>query len=254
MSVAACAALVERGDPDRFLAAMAAPPAPRAVLFPLYAFNLEVARAPWVTEETMIAEMRLQWWRDALEEIAKGGPVRRHEVTIPLAEVLSPGTAEKLDTLVAARRWDIYKDPFDDQAEFDRYIDETAGNLMWAAATTLGSADEATVRNAGYAQGVANWLRAIPELEGRGCIPLIDGTSDGIRALASSALQRLTLARANRHKISPAARPALLAAWEAGTLLSQAAKTPQRVADGSLGQSPARKRLSLMAKAATGRW
>ena len=74
----ACAALVEKADPDRFRAAMAAPVAARAVLFPLYALNVEVTRAPWVTQEPMLAEMRLQWWRDALQEIADGGPVRRH--------------------------------------------------------------------------------------------------------------------------------------------------------------------------------
>ena len=88
--VNACAAIVQRGDPDRFMATMAAPVAARRVLFPLYAFNVEVARAPWVTEESMIAEMRLQWWRDAVEEVAKGGVVRRHEVVTPLAEVLAP--------------------------------------------------------------------------------------------------------------------------------------------------------------------
>ena len=60
MSLQACAELVERGDPDRFLATMAAPVALRATLFPLYAFNVEIARAPWVTQEPMIAEMRLQ--------------------------------------------------------------------------------------------------------------------------------------------------------------------------------------------------
>ncbi|MBT6544979.1 MAG: squalene/phytoene synthase family protein, partial [Rhodobacteraceae bacterium] len=66
----ACAALVERGDPARFLAVMAAPVQAREVLFVLFAFNLEVARAPWVTQQPMIAEMRLQWWCDALDEIA----------------------------------------------------------------------------------------------------------------------------------------------------------------------------------------
>ena len=254
MSVTACAALVERGDPDRFLATMAAPPAARRTLFPLYAFNLEVARAPWVTQEPMIAEMRLQWWRDALEEIAQGGPVRRHEVTTPLADVLSPDLAAMLDPLVAARRWDIYKDPFEDAAHLEAYLDQTASALLWAAATSLGEADEHTVRDAGYAQGVANWLRAIPDLEARQRIPLVDGTGAGIRALARTALDRLQEARANRAQISPAARPALLAAWEAEAILKQAIATPQRVADGTLGQSPARKRLSLMLRAATGRW
>ena len=77
MTLAACAEMVRRGDPDRFLSAMTAPPDARAKLFPLYAFNLEVARAPWVTQEPMIAEMRLQFWRDALEEIAEGKPPAR---------------------------------------------------------------------------------------------------------------------------------------------------------------------------------
>ena len=87
----ACAAIVEKGDPDRFLAAMAAPVAARRVLFPLYALNIEVARAPWVTEEAMIAEMRLQWWRDALAEIAAGGQVRRHEVGVRSFMALGSG-------------------------------------------------------------------------------------------------------------------------------------------------------------------
>ena len=55
MSLNACAALVERSDPDRFRATMAAPVAARRVLFPIYAFNVEVTRAPWVTQEVMIA-------------------------------------------------------------------------------------------------------------------------------------------------------------------------------------------------------
>ncbi|MEM7645152.1 MAG: squalene/phytoene synthase family protein, partial [Pseudomonadota bacterium] len=86
--IAACADLVQRGDPARFRAVMAAPLGLRRMLFPLYAFNIEVARAPWVTQEPMIAEMRLQWWRDALEEIGAGGAVRRHEVVTPLAQIL----------------------------------------------------------------------------------------------------------------------------------------------------------------------
>ncbi len=42
--VNACAAIVQRGDPDRFMATMAAPVAARRVLFPLYALNVEIAR------------------------------------------------------------------------------------------------------------------------------------------------------------------------------------------------------------------
>ena len=110
MSIDACAALVERSDPDRFLAAMAVSIAARRVLLPIYAFNIEVTRAPWVTQEPMIAEMRLQWWRDVLTEIQSGGGVRNHEVATPLAEVLPPHAAQILDQLIEARRWDIGRD------------------------------------------------------------------------------------------------------------------------------------------------
>ena len=106
MSLQACANLVAKGDPDRFAATMAAPVAARRVLFPFYAFNLEVARAPWVTQEPLIAEMRLQWWADALDEIARGGPVRRHEVTDALGRSLGAGGCDHpaADSRCAAAR------------------------------------------------------------------------------------------------------------------------------------------------------
>lgn len=250
----ACAALVERADPDRFRAAMATPVAVRRVLFPIYAMNIEVARAPWVTQEPMIAEMRLQWWRDALDEIASGGPVRRHEVVTPLAAVISPALARELDALVEARRWDIYRDPFADQADMDRYLDQTSGTLLSVAVRAQVEADDTILRDFGYAMGVANWLRAVPELEARGRIPLVNGTLDGVRALAEAALARLKSARNRRSELPGAATAVLLSGWQTEAILRQALRDPARVADGTLGQSDARRRFSLMWAAATGRW
>lgn len=252
--VKACAALVHRADPDRFMAAMAAPVAVRPALFPLFALNAEVARAPWVSQEAMISEMRLQWWRDALQEIAEGKPARRHEVVTPLAQVLSPHLAAMLDEYVAVRRWDIYRDPFEDEAHFDAYINHSAGSLMVASAQMLGAADEDVLRDFGYGVGVANWLRAIPDLEARGRIPLVDGTPDGVRALAQKALDRLRLARSKTSAVSVDARPALYAGWQAEWVLRQAVSGPDRVAAGDLAQGEIRRRLSLMWAVASGRW
>ncbi len=249
-----CAALVERGDPWRFRAVMASPLAARRVLFPLYAFNVEVARAPWVTQEPMIAEMRLQWWRDVCDEIVQGQPVRRHEVATPLAAVLSPDDARLLDELVAARRWDIYKDAFQDAAHFDRYIDQTAGNLAWVAAKTLGPADEEVVRGAACAAGIAAFLRAIPELEARGRIPLIDGTAAGLRDLAQAALARLAKARSRRGAVSAAARPALWHVAPAARILNAAVRNPAAVGAGHLPDPVAIDRARLGIRVLTGRW
>lgn len=234
MSFEACAALVEKGDPERFRAAMAAPVAARRILFPLYAFNIEVTRAPWLTQEAMIAEMRLQWWRDALEEIGGSGPARKHEVVDALADVLDPEGAACLDGLIAARRWDVYSDAFEDEAHLSDYIDATSGHLMWTAARLLGGTSETVVRDFAYASGVANLFRAVPDLEDRGRKPLLDGTVDGVRTFARAAQARHTQAVAARRDISQDASAALIAGYRAKPTLAAVVKSPARVAEGSL--------------------
>lgn len=246
----ACAALVERGDPLRFRTAMMAPVAQRGALFALYAFNVEVSRAPWVTSEAMIAEMRLQWWRDVLEEIANGKTVRRHEVATPLSQVISSEQAMMLDELVAARRWDIYRDPFEDEADLARYINQTAGHLMWVAASLLGQASEGPVRRAGYAAGIGAWLRAIPALEEAGRVPLLDGTPAGVIALAQGGLSALGEARKGRASIARACAPALFPATAAEPALKHAMSTPQSVIEGQLPDAG----VSFTLRAGAGRW
>ena len=64
---------------------MAAPVAARGALFTLAAFNLELARIPWVTRETVLAQMRLQFWRD----VVAGEDPAPHEVAGPLRALLA---------------------------------------------------------------------------------------------------------------------------------------------------------------------
>lgn len=234
----ACADLVERADPDRFLSLMAAPIEARLKLCPIFAFNVEISRAPWVTEEPMIAEMRLQWWRDAVEEIGGAGPgagqVRAHEVTHPLRDVVRGAgiSTQMLDQMVAARRWDIYKDAFEGRAHFDDYIDQSSGHLVWASAQALGAeaALEAGIRRFAYGVGIANLLRAAAELDARGRKPLLDGTHAGITALATDALARMDSVGSVPKRIAPALWPG----WQAKALLKMAIAEPARVADGAL--------------------
>ncbi|MFZ5962972.1 phytoene/squalene synthase family protein [Thalassococcus sp. BH17M4-6] len=249
--VTACAQIVERGDPDRFASVMAGPVWARARLFPIYAFNIEVARAPWVTQEPMIAEMRLQWWRDALEEIRTGGPVRRHEVVTPLARVLDADGATLLDRLVQARRWDVYRDAFEDEAHFAVYLEQTAGHLMLAAARALTSVEAQPLLDLGYAQGLATFLQAVPELEAKGRVPMVDGRPEAVAVLAQDALMRLD--RGQQVGVPKAARPAVLAAWAARPLLRQVVRDPACVKDGRLGLSEVGKRLRLLRVTALGR-
>lgn len=253
MSSEACAALVQRGDPDRFAAVMAAPSEMRARLWPIYAFNLEVARAPWVTKEPMIAEMRLQWWRDVVAEPT----ARAHEVAGPLHDLIKATNlpVAVLDRMAAARVWDVYREPFEDQADMDRYLEETSGGLMWLAAMACGAPDqaEAAVRAYGWAAGLAGYLRAVPELEKRGRVPLLDGRGEAVRGLARRGLMKLREARAGRNLIGKAA-PALLAGWQTGGLLKQVSADPRVVSGGRMGLSEFARRGGLVWQAFTGRW
>jgi 15-cis-phytoene synthase len=251
MSVSACADLVERGDPDRFLSAMTAAPDDRAALFVLYAFNLEVARAPWVTKEAMIAEMRLQWWADAIEEIYAGGTVRQHEVVTPLAALIADKGLDRgaFDALIEARRWDIYQEPHADGAAFDRYILDTSAGLMWLAALALGA--DAGLRDAvmeyGYGAGVAALFRAIPALENAQKYPLLDGTHAGVSALAERALARLAI-----DGVPKPVSAALRSGWMAKHTLKLAAGHPELVSAGGLNTSEFSKKIRLLWKSMTG--
>lgn len=248
MSLQACADIVQKGDPDRFAAAMAAPVAARRVLFPIYAFNVEVARAPWVASEPMIGEMRLQWWRDALEEIAKGGSVRKHEVTTPLAEVMDAKAAEALDRLIEARRWDLYTDAFDDEAHFESYLADTGGLLMQTAARLLGAGAETEHDVGAFGKGTAlvKFLRAVPELESRGRFPLVDGRVDAVRELGRAAAKALPSRFDLRRVLSGDANAALLEGWETRRLLRQISRQPDRVAGGQIAQSEFARRVGLL--------
>ncbi len=245
MSLAACAEIVQRGDPDRFAAVMAAPAAARARLFPLYAFNLEVARAPWVSKEPMIAEMRLQWWRDVVAEPAP----RAHEVAGPFHSVIQEVglPLEVIDSLIAARLHDAYDEAFADGSAFDSYLDDTAGGLMWLAAKACGGTDEPAARALGWAMGLANYLRAVPELEARGRRPLPDGRPHAVRDLAAVGLEKLASAKGQVPKA------AALAAWQVRGLLRQVMAEPDVVAAGGMGLSEFARRWGLLRASMTGR-
>ncbi|MFS4439218.1 phytoene/squalene synthase family protein [Paracoccaceae bacterium GXU_MW_L88] len=246
MSFELCAAQVERGDPDRFLSAQTAEGAVRDGLMALYAFNLEVARAPWVTNEPMIAAIRFQWWRDALDEIYSGKTPRKHEVVEPLAFTIAAHDLPQADfaALIDAREADVEAAPHETRAAFDHYIDATSGGLMALAGKICG-ADHPAIRRFGWGVGVANLLAALPALRAAHKDPL-PGEAAPIIADAQSALKE---ARAQRRAVPETALPALLAGWQADAILANAAKGAE-----DPRPSEFRRRASFALKAASGRW
>jgi phytoene synthase len=78
--------LVRRVDPDRWLTSrFIAEHAARADVIALYAFDHELARARRAASTSLLAEIRLTWWREVLDHAFSGASIRRH----PVAEALA---------------------------------------------------------------------------------------------------------------------------------------------------------------------
>jgi len=254
MSFDACEALVKSGDPDRYLSARSAPVEGRMALMAIYAVNLEIARAPWASQEPLVAQMRLRWWGDEIAKIYRGEVVDSHEILPALREVIFDHNLPQtlFDALIDARMNDVYTAPPESRAAFDRYINATSGSVMELAARALGAPESAmpVVADFAYGAGVANLMRATPALIARGRAPV----PEDVATITADALSRLRAARANRTAIPKAATPALLAGWRASATLIEAQKRPEGITAGLLEESPARKMLSLRWRTLTGHW
>jgi phytoene/squalene synthetase len=194
--------------------------------------------------------MRLQWWADALDEIAAGGIVRRHEVVTPLAHVLDAAGARCLKDAVEARRSDAHGIAVDTFETLEAYLAATGGALHWAAARALGSTDETRARRVGGAIARANWLRAVPGLLRRGARPLPDPTARGLAAAARRWRAALSDSPGADGKAGVGQRHADLAAWRVRRTLKVAARHPDRVLAGALTEPGVGERAVLAAAAA----
>jgi phytoene/squalene synthetase len=252
-----CGAAVRAGDPDRFLAALLAPPGPRERLFALYAFNLELARIPSVVSEPMLGAIRLQWWREVVEAAFAGAPPRRHEVAEPLTAAIREAALPRapFERLLDARARDVGADPPTTRAELDAYLADTGGALLDLAARALApDGGGPATADAGFAFAAANLLRAAPALIAKGRSLRGPAATGAAQGLAADALVALARARAARPRPPRAALPAFAAGWRAEAALRGALAAGYRVEDGPGEESPFRRRAGLLRVAATGRW
>ena len=162
-----CEALVREGDPDRYWASLFAPADKRPHLHALYAFNFEVARVRESVREALMGEIRLQWWRDALQGEVRGD-VRANPVAAALDDTIVQFRLPRqaLVSLIDARIFDLYDDPMPSLNDLEGYCGETSSSLIQLSSIILaGGGDPGTADAAGHA-GVAyamtGLLRAFP--------------------------------------------------------------------------------------------
>ena len=166
-----------QGEPDRYVAALLAPIEVRADLIALAAFSADVRAIPAGVTEPMIGEIRLQWWRDAIEAMPAGAHCG-HPIADALAPVVAAGrieTAPLLD-LLEARALDLYPDPPPDRAAFEAYLDKTETALFRAADRLVAGAHARVASDllsaVGQTYGMSRLLHDLPRHLARGHLPL----------------------------------------------------------------------------------
>jgi phytoene synthase len=172
---------VRSADRDRFLCALFAPEPARAGVLALLAFDHELARTRIVTREPLLAEIRLEWWREAATEAASAGLPRAQPVVEALSEAARRHhlAAAALLALIDAHAEEI-DGPLD--------VTRTGAALADLQLAVLGVGDEAS-RRAAHGVAAAALMGAGPERD-----------------------TVLAEARAERGEVDPAALPILLPA------------------------------------------
>jgi phytoene synthase len=191
VSLSPIAAFARAHDPDRFLCALFAPPEKREAIFTLIAFNHELARAREAASHPMAALIRLQWWRDAVEEARQGQPARRHEVAEPLHAAITAGALDTpaLEAMIDAREAEAEEAGIATEADFVAWLRGTAGGFAFAAGLALGGSveDAEKLRALGAAYGLAGVLRSVAAhaAQGRCLLPLDRLAAAGLNAEAA---------------------------------------------------------------------
>jgi NADH dehydrogenase [ubiquinone] 1 alpha subcomplex assembly factor 6 len=231
------ASLARRHDRDRFQTALFAPVGQREGLFALYAFNYEIARIRESVHEPMLGQIRLQWWREAIDTAYAGTPPRRHEVVEPLTAVIRTRGLSRshFDRLIDSRERDLDASPPATLAALEDYAAGSSAPLIRLALEALGAVTpetEAAADEIGVAYALTGLIRTMPmhARAGRLMIPDDVATQTGldpkdysalrvtpalrqaVGIIARAASRRLAKARGLRGAIPNTALPALLPA------------------------------------------
>ena len=163
------AAQLREADPAQFFASLFVSDEKRAPMMALRAFAAEMARIPFLVSESMLGEIRLQWWHEVLagerEVEAQANPlaaalmqaVRMHD--LPVAA---------LQGLIAARVEDLYADPPPTMNDLEGRLGECysvpyrLASLVLRADASAGVADVAG--HGGVAEGLTDLLARWPLL------------------------------------------------------------------------------------------
>ncbi|MEM7268154.1 MAG: squalene/phytoene synthase family protein [Pseudomonadota bacterium] len=260
--------IARKGDPERFAAAIFATEERRETLYAIIAFNLELAKIPPTVSEPMLGEIRLQWWRDAVNALGDTGETGSQEIIAGIAPVVSERS--RLLDLIDARSFELGEPAEHDEASLDQWLLDTGGAMSALQVAALGGEGPAldVAAEAGWAEGAGRLIEALPALYEAGLSPIPVAKLDrsaiasgrtprhvkkAVQMLARRALDRLEAARKRFAEIPKDARAPLLSLREAERRLQVWARGDGDLFIDTSKPSPFRAKSSMLFRAMFGR-
>ncbi|HVZ04275.1 squalene/phytoene synthase family protein [Hyphomicrobium sp.] len=182
-NIEAVRASARRNAPDRYYAALFAPPAVRDDLIALAAFDGEISRIAPLVSDAMLGEIRISWWRDALlgdnsELGLSGNPVLDQFADVMRRHTLS---REDLACYLDAHVDALFADPPRDDAALNQSLRAIDGTpLAFALQILHGPLDAAgrdLINAAARASGLTRIALELPYALAAGRSPLPDNRS-----------------------------------------------------------------------------
>ncbi|KAI1378378.1 Squalene/phytoene synthase [Hypoxylon crocopeplum] len=170
-----CAAQLKQSDYDSYLIRNLLPKSRQDVYDALRAFNLELVRLPELVSNPTIGQLRMQFWRDAINNTFAGKPPKEpimillYKVISELAETGGAPSSIKFWLLRLINTREKYMDnrPFTNLASLEEYAENTYSTLMYSnlAALPIQSMHmDHLASHIGKACGIVAVLRGIPVL------------------------------------------------------------------------------------------
>ncbi|RKP26961.1 isoprenoid synthase domain-containing protein [Syncephalis pseudoplumigaleata] len=272
-ALAYCRDLVRKHDYDHYLCGLLYPRNVRDGYWALRSLFIELSLIRDVVSESHIGQMRLQFWRDAIEQLFSGGPPRQHPVLVAIAHTLTASmahggkpavSASWIKRIISEREKDLVQPFYRTVADLENYAEATHASAIYLQLELLGIrsvAADHTASHIGKSYGIVTLLRATPyhaskrvsylpselfakhgaseeDMFRQG--PSAKGINDVVYDLASTAHGHLEIA--NKHieedKLPSPSITAMLAAVPARAYLKQLQKEHFNAFSGSLATRP----------------
>ncbi len=206
-----CEAELRGKDRDLWLADLFALKERRRHLHALQAFALEIDEVRAKVSQPLLGEMRLRWWKDAIEGSGEAG-ANAHPVADALIDTIRSFDLprEEFERFLDAHDLELYDDRLETTASLIAYCENVGAlPLRWAARCLDGDRSalaRQALNDAGAALALTRVLRRLSRGGAHQLLPLELAPETGAVALREPAMRLLELAEARFGRAEAAAR------------------------------------------------